>query len=238
MILGNFAGGISAVGSNPQISNCLIAGNFSGGSGGGIWCIVLSNPTVRNCTIVGNRAFNFGGGIYVDAGSKPSIANCVVWGNTARLVGAQIYIGDVGAFPAELTVTHSDVQGGADGVAGDGTLFWGDGNIDADPQFIDGDGPDDTFGTEDDNLHLLFESPCIDAGDNDGVAEAVTTDLDGNPRILDGDGDDVATVDMGAYETGEPIPAASSWGLAVLALLLVLLGTIVIQRRTMNPGKT
>jgi hypothetical protein len=32
------------------------------------------------------------------------------------------------------------------------------------------------------------------------VPEDVTTDLDGNPRIVDGNGDDVATVDMGAYE--------------------------------------
>jgi hypothetical protein len=67
----------------------------------------------------------------------------------------------------------------------------GAGNIDADPLFIDAEGG---------NFRLQEGSPCIDTGSNDAVPDDVTTDLDGNLRIVDGDGDDVATVDMGAYE--------------------------------------
>lgn len=145
-------------------------------------------------------------------------------------------MGDVGA--ASLTISFSDVQGGQDSIAGPGTLHWGEGNIDQDPQFIDAEGPDETLGTDDDNLHLLSDSPCIDAGNNEALPGNVTTDLEGNPRFLDGNSDGSKIVDMGAYETGEPIPATSSWGLAALGVLLVLLGTIVIHRRIMNPEKT
>ncbi len=31
---------------------------------------------------------------------------------------------------------------------------------------MDTDGPDNVLGTEDDNLRLLWGSPCVDAGDN------------------------------------------------------------------------
>jgi PKD repeat protein len=61
--------------------------------------------------------------------------------------------------------------------------------------FVDADGIDDMFGTEDDNLYLLPGSPCIDTGDNSVIPESVLTDLDGNPRIVNN------TVDMGAFET-------------------------------------
>ena len=50
------------------------------------------------------------------------------------------------------------------------------------------------------DLRLQEGSLCIDTGSNDAVPDDVTTDLDGEPRIVDGNGDEVATVDMGAYE--------------------------------------
>lgn len=63
-------------------------------------------------------------------------------------------------------------------------------NISVDPLFID---------PKHDDYHLQTGSLCIDAGMNDapGLPE---TDLEGNPRVLDGDGDEIAVVDMGAYE--------------------------------------
>jgi hypothetical protein len=83
------------------------------------------------------------------------------------------------------TATYSCVSGGWEGV----------GNIDADPQFVDADGPDDLPGTLDDDLHLQSGSPCINAGTND-APDLPETDLDGYPRILCG------RVDMGVYEHG------------------------------------
>ena len=67
------------------------------------------------------------------------MTDCIVWENSPD----QIF--NAGGNP---TVTYSDVQDG-----------WpGDGNIDADPMFVDaGDG----------DYRLLTGSPCIDAGDPD-----------------------------------------------------------------------
>jgi hypothetical protein len=76
----------------------------------------------------------------------------------------------------------------------------GTGNKNADPLFVDADGPDNIVGTEDDNLRLSAGSPCIDAGDNTAVPAGVTTDLGGRLRFVDGDCNDTDIVDMGAYE--------------------------------------
>lgn len=131
---------------------------------------------------------NVGGGMVNDEFSSPTITNCIFWGNT-DLIGsgelAQIYT--VSGLPI---VNYSDLQGGWTG--------FGSNNINADPLFVDDDGPDNTVGTDDDDLHLQLGSPCMDTGDNSVVTEL--TDLDGNPRIFNG------IVDMGAYECVLPPP--------------------------------
>ncbi|MCK5174625.1 MAG: hypothetical protein KAR47_14625, partial [Planctomycetes bacterium] len=108
-----------------------------------------------------------------------------------------------------------DIAGsGGSGGGWDGSLGIDQGgNIDADPLFVDSDGPDNTPGTEDDDLRLMRFSPCIETGDyaavpadtedidDDGnTGELVPWDLDRRPRIADGDCKVPALVDMGAYE--------------------------------------
>ena len=57
---------------------------------------------------------------------------------------------------------------------------------DADPLFVDPDGPDHDPETFDDNNYRLGAgSACIDAADNAAVPKRVTLDLDGNPRFVD-----------------------------------------------------
>jgi hypothetical protein len=183
--------------SDPNIVNCTFSGN-SAYDGGGMCNYDQSSPTVTNCTFIGNSAdYGWGGGMS-NVGSSPNVTNCILWGNTAP-AGAQIY-NDGTSSP---TVGFSDVQGG----------WAGTGNIDADPLFVDANGPDDIIGTEDDNLRLSPGSPCIDKGNNASVP-ADTTDLDGDgntteqtpldldsrPRFVDGDCNSTVIVDMGAYE--------------------------------------
>ncbi len=77
--------------------------------------------------------------------------------------------------------------------------------------FKDADGPDDIAGTEDDDLSLSFDSPCIDAGDNTAVP-ADTADLDGDGNISERTPLDIAgnarfTDEPYVDDTGNPATA-------------------------------
>ncbi len=161
--------------SSPTISNCIIANNYfcAGyeGFGGGILCAWSCNPTVTNCTIVNNTSCNKGGAIYCKSNCHVKVSNCILWSNSTT----EIDLDGV----SSASVTYSNVQGG-----------WpGDGNIDADPSFVHASIGD---------YHLLTNSPCIDAGDPNYVAQSDETDLDGKPRLIG------AQIDMGAYELQPP----------------------------------
>jgi len=187
-------GGMYNFGGRPTLINCTFSGNQAENGGSGmsnegmpekcdprsgpedcvdaIWCY----PTLRNCTFVGNRSGLYGA-ITNSLQTRATIVNCIVWNNIpADIIPSYI--------TGSANISYSDVEGG-----------WpGEGNINADPLFIDADGADNIFGTDDDNLRLLPGSPCINAGGNTAVLPWVFTDLDGNPRIING------IVDMGAYE--------------------------------------
>ncbi len=189
------------------VTNCLFIQNLATTNGDGLYTNTNS-PTVTNCTFWGNVSSGLGGGIYATAsygGSEVFVSNCILWGNSPNSMSSVPL--------SETTVNYSDVQGGWPGA--------GSNNIDADPLFVDADGPDNVPGTEDDNLRLSPGSPCIDAADNTAVspdtadldndgdtAEPIPFDLDGNPRFVDdpdtpdtGNPDGInPLVDMGAYE--------------------------------------
>jgi parallel beta-helix repeat protein len=202
-IIGNTSstgsGGINVSFKGPAdpvtIINCVFIGNSTGNWGGGVkvgnmpferW----SSATIINCTFSGNSSVR-GGGISISSPTASVISNCILWGNSATS-GPQLASG------GGATVSYSDIQGGQSQVYG--SVKWGDGNIDADPMFVDTDGIDGIIGTADDNLRLLPGSPCLDMGDNTLVPSSVVVDLNGNPRFLDGNCDGKAIIDMGAYE--------------------------------------
>jgi hypothetical protein len=174
----NYGGGMHG---SATITNCLISGNRGGYGGGLVGC----DGEITNCTIVGNSATthvtggsNAGGIWWCNA----TISNCIIWGNTGP-DGMSSQLSD------SSVPTYSCIQD------------WfgnGEGNIDADPCFADPINGD---------YHLLPDSPCIDAGDPNYIAEPNETDLDGRPRVLDGNIDDVPIIDMGAYEYSPPIQA-------------------------------
>jgi predicted outer membrane repeat protein len=216
-----FGGGMTNDGQNieccPKLINCAFSGNFAQFNGGGVHNYINGKPTLTNCTFSGNRALDHGGAIHSEYKSDAMLANCILWGNEAPK-GPQIAMRqNPDANASNVTVSYSDVQGGRAEVYLEGscTLDWNDhNNITSDPLFLDPDGLDNEMGTEDDNLRLLFNSPCIDAGDNTADTDANTPgvqplpliDLDGDPRFAD-DPNVVDTgngtppiVDMGAYE--------------------------------------
>ena len=156
--MGN-GGGISLSYSSSAIINNIITRN-SGDHGGGIFC-GSSSPTIANNTITWNDAGSTGSGISCWRDSYLKIINTIVWN-----ANDEVYV----APSSDINITYSDVKGG-----------WpGEGNIDADPLFVDPDNGD---------YHLQPGSPCIDAGTPLGAPD---DDIEGNPR------DEFP--DMGAYE--------------------------------------
>ena len=122
-----------------------------------------SKPTLINCTFTHNRAEQ-GGGMANYYPSYPRVLNCIFWDNEAMTSGAEIVSGNP-------QVTYTCIAGGRSG----------EGNIDTDPLFVGAPY----------SLQFFTESPCIDAGSNDG---APTIDILGRARPIG------ESIDMGAYE--------------------------------------
>ncbi|MHC4942330.1 MAG: C13 family peptidase [Planctomycetota bacterium] len=172
MIIG---GGVSCVtGGNAHLIDCLIAGNQAN-SGGGVGADDNCYPSLVNCTVIDNVAVS-GGGIFNRLNAQTTVKNSIIWNN----VSDQIY----NSTGTTTTVTYSNVMDG----------YTGEGNIDRDPVFADGDG------------RLAKTSPCINMAD---VSECSPEDLDiyGNARILNG------CVDMGACEASEATLMADAFTL-------------------------
>lgn len=219
-VIGNVAkkgGGFYIYGYLETI-NCVIEGNRAD-YGGGVYHTYAFNDVFKNCTIAGNSAAITGGGLYV-VGLAQTISNCILWNNTAPQ-GRQISVYETSWGSASLDAEYCNIQGGRAGVylQGAAVLNWGPGSIDAEPRFVDVDGPDGIPGNEDDDLRLRFDSPCVDAGDNAAVpADADDLDHDGNvteplpydaaggarfydaPGSIDRGSGNAPLVDIGAYE--------------------------------------
>jgi subtilisin family serine protease len=191
--------------------NCRITYNRttsdSDGFGGGVY-VDGGQATIVNSTVSDNSVLvGKGGGVGIQWGGNVTLVNSIAWFNQAPH-GRELAVGYLG----QATVSYSDLSGGRSAVYvfRHSVLNWGSGNIKADPQFVDRDGPDNDLATwEDNDLRLTVQSPysdaggpgrsrscptkqrlkdpspCIDAGDNSAVPSAVTTDLAGNPRFLD-----------------------------------------------------
>jgi len=181
----------------PQVFvNCLFNGNRAQLIGG-VWLFRRTHRLV-NCTFVNNESIL---GIidveclFVDQSPDLAIDNCIFWRNGGTEQIDQLRIDD-----STFRVNFNLIQG----LTGE---LGGEGNIDANPEFLDFDGPDGAPGTLDDDLRLTAESPARGAASNDALPEDnVDLDRDGDrterlpldlalaPRV------DGEIVDMGALE--------------------------------------
>ncbi len=148
-------------GSRINMYYCLFSNN-SADSGGAVGLIGAQGKYFQNVTICDNVA-DLGDGIYTGESSFNTFLNCIVYGN-----------GDCNIFCDEessTSISYSDVEGGGDGIdiRDEAELEWGEGNIDLDPLFAEGEC----------NAYLLSEdSPCIDAGDPDSPLDEDGTRAD------------------------------------------------------------
>ncbi len=194
--VGETGGGMHNTDSNPLVINCMFIGNWAYDSGGGVYD-GSADAVFMNCLFSGNRAEDWaGGGVFHDSGEATFI-NCTFSGNWASDGGGGLYVNagnadisnciiyeEISLSGGTVSVRYSNVPEG----------LGGENDVHADPLFVDADGEDDIFGTVDDNVRLLVDSPCINAGDPMRRTDPNETDLDGRRRINDG------AVDMGAYE--------------------------------------
>ncbi len=192
-------GGIHGDSASPTIVHCTISGNTAQARGGGISITANSDPEITNCTITNNNTLGYGGGVYNEgqmnlthctlSGNSATLGggifvsdyafanatNCILWGNSAQYSSDEFDLDLAGM----ISFNYCDVK--EEWITG-----WGEGNIYADPLFVDAPGG---------NFHLSPGSPCLDSGTDAGV----TTDIDGDPRPLG------AGFDMGSDEVaGEP----------------------------------
>lgn len=178
----NRGGGIATTGSTLEIRDSLIAWN-SAPTAGAIRA-PQQNLSIERSTVALNESWDASGAILKLNGTL-SLANCIVWGNTAQKQGglqAQVELQT-----ATLAgVAWSDIEGAA--------ALTGPGLIDADPMFLDADGPDQLPGTADDQFALAPASPCINAG-NPAEAATSAADLTGAPRRQ------ACRLDIGAIES-------------------------------------
>ncbi len=151
----SYGGGIACrnYGTTIIIANCIFYGN-SADWGGAVSCYnTETSPLIIYSTITGNTAEIAGGGLAC-ANSYPYLLSCILWDN--------ISICEIYGFPI---VNYSDIEGGYTGI--------GEGNIDADPEFL-APGSDD--------YHITAGSPCIDTGEDWGIY----TDMDDEVRPNNG----------------------------------------------------
>ncbi|UCG59051.1 MAG: right-handed parallel beta-helix repeat-containing protein, partial [Phycisphaerales bacterium] len=102
------------------ISNCLITDNTTF-----FWCGIYPvlfgcNGLIKNCTIASNIS-----GISL---GNATVENCIIYNNSSP----QLHIESGGT----LNISYSNVAGGLEGIAGEGQVHWGPGNIDTDPCFV------------------------------------------------------------------------------------------------------
>lgn len=115
-----------------RLSNCIIRENQASLSGGGVYSSAVLE--VEHCTFFANQA-PAGGGAICGVGWVTAVRNSILWQSTPD----ELYLS------ADARVIHCDVQGGA----------WGEGNINADPEFLSARGFELVTGPG---------SPCLDAG--------------------------------------------------------------------------
>jgi len=210
-----YGGGIYCYNSSPRLNNVMLSGN-SAVTGGGMFLNHYSSPILENVAISGNTATYAGGiwcdnlsslilhnatitkntnsGIVLSNASTCVVMNTIFWNNSQNIEFRE------NLAPNTISVSHSDIQGGQEGIVNNsnGTVNWLSGNIDLYPEFVDSANSD---------YRLSDTSPCIARGaDSVQIGStwyyAPTIDLDGNPRPMP----EGTRSDMGAYENQTAYP--------------------------------
>jgi hypothetical protein len=176
---------------NPLIKNNLIYNNDADLEGGGVDLEDNCNSVFINNTIVYNFA-PIGGGIDCEVNSSPIFRNTIIWWNVGYTNGSQVHLFSEDSDP---DFYYCDIEGGSEAFGlwyGGGTYFTYSGiyenNIDDNP---------DTTSQNDYQFLLSDSSPCIDAGDPNGIYNDI--DNPANPGFAKWPSKGLLRNDMGVY---------------------------------------
>jgi len=192
MHFGQLVAGTTYYPSRATVEGNVVELNRSFG-GGGIQTLTTEVRLVGN-TIVDNTA-DFGGGISASRSEDPTaqltLVNNILAFNSALLYGG----GGIAVSYADVEISSTDLFGNVpnnvDGEFDDADVIGFAGNVSVDPGFVSR-----VPGARD--LRLTAASPLVDVGDD--LASGATVDFLATPRIQDGNGDELARIDLGAYE--------------------------------------
>jgi len=209
-----FGGGILNEGSTLSVINCVVSGNSTDSTGGGISDGFMTGSTlmIESSTLSGNYAGDYGGGI--ENSGTVTINNSTLSGNTGEFAGGGIYNTRTSAGAAVVEIGTTILKRGASGQNignNSGTVTSRGYNLSSDDGGGYLTGPGDQINTDpllgplQDNggptlTHaLLAGSPAIDAGDPNFIPPP-STDQRGCPfdRVFNG------RIDIGSFETQPP----------------------------------
>jgi len=203
----NSGGGIFSFANTLLIENSILTNNISNSDGGAIQ-FGSGDITARNISIINNYSNTSGSGICLNGVNKILISNCIFNNNNGS---SDIYL--LSGDDKSITIANSDFFNKipnyfdrlVNSYLGSITIKNANGipcdiykNIFVDP-------------LTNADYTLQPNSPCIDAGTNDGITSPI--DLAGNQRILDGDGDNISIIDMGAYEYNSQDPQQAKYSI-------------------------
>jgi len=169
------------------INNCLFSNNYSADDA--VMNFISFYPdqpmTINNCTFADNQG---GEAVIVAVNSK--FTNCIIDNPESEYEVAMYHFDD----PSTVEFNYCTMPGATERIFNEdnfNTLIWGEGNIDAYPQFVGGD-----WSTPE-AYKLAENSPCINTGipDTTGM-HLFPLDLAGCTRVWDD------RIDMGCYEYG------------------------------------
>jgi hypothetical protein len=173
---------------NIRLKNCLFANNYQ------VSPVQMANvisyggiSSIENCTFVDNT----GGSNTIYVNGDFELKNNVFYNyGLPYEVVVPDFTGN-GLF-SNTWLSYNNIQGGQSAVyvaSPLNHLYWGEGNIDADPLFMGGLNP----------YYPAAGSPLIDAGSPTSLHQ-MQYDLAGNLRFWDGDADGNNRIDIGCYE--------------------------------------
>ena len=177
---GSYGGGLDSASAAPELTNCVIHGNHTAGSGGGVSVARGGSLVMWNCTIEGNtcddQSFDIGpggAGVALQDGTSAYVINTILWNNDAALTSDTVVDQILGLGFADLNLDHDCIEGWP---TGGGLNTIGD-----DPLFVNA-----SVG----NYRLSNGSPCINIGEQvEVVFGSVTIELPKDVYDADDDTD-------------------------------------------------